>query len=74
MAARILRTYTLDRELVAEIDRRAESGARSDLVNQLIAEALRARHQTRVAVAQGLVDAGVGTAALTALLVLVLLL
>ena len=73
MASRTVRSYTLDYTLAEEIDRRAEAGKRSDLVNELLAEALQARSK-RHAVAQGLVQAGVGTAAMTAILVLAFIL
>ena len=71
MASRTVRAYNLDYCIAEEIDRRAEPGKRSDLVNELLSEALQARrHQ----VAKALVEAGVGTAALTALFVLSMLL
>lgn len=67
MASRTIRAYNLDYEVAGEIDRRAPPGDRSDLVNQLLMEALQARRRN---VAEGMVHAGIGTAALTALMVL----
>lgn len=69
MASRILRTYNLDHDLVAEIDAKAPPGKRSELANQLLMEALEARRQRRM-VAQGLVQAGVGITAMVFLFVL----
>ena len=68
MASRTVRAYNLDYSVAQEIDRRAEAGKRSDLVNELLAEALEARNQRR-AVAQGLVQAGVGITAMVVLFV-----
>lgn len=73
MASRVVRSFSVDRELSTQLDAIAERRgvSVSELVNQLAQAGIR---QQRIEAAQAFVNAGVGTAALTALLVLVLIL
>lgn len=73
MASRVVRSFSVDRELSSQLDQIAERRGLSvsELVNQLAKAGI--KHQ-RIEAAQALVEAGVGTAALTALLVLIFLL
>jgi hypothetical protein len=78
MASRLVRSFALDSPVSTDLDIEAERNgvSKSEMVNQLLAEALMVRRavETRRAAATGLTYAGLGTASLTALLALAILL
>lgn len=69
LATRIVRSHAIDIDLGNELDALAVKRgiSKSELVNQLLRSGLQAQ---RVEAARALVNAGLGTAAMTALLVL----
>lgn len=73
MANRMVRSHAIDIDLGNELDALATKRgiSKSELVNQLLRTGLQAQ---RVEAARAMVNAGLGTAALTALLVLAVLL
>lgn len=78
MASRLVRSFALDSPVSTDLDIEAERQgvSKSEMVNQLLAEALLVRRavETRRAVGTGLTYAGLGAASLTALLTLAVIL